>query len=63
MGKAQTYNLDPNASDALELEPMILVPLIDKIDETSLFGCTCGLDNGQGSGGECGCGRANGGGN
>lgn len=63
MGKLETYNLEPTGLDPSELEPMILVPLIDKIDETSLLGCLCGADNGLGSGGTCGCGRLNGGGN
>jgi hypothetical protein len=62
MGKLQT-NLEPNIPDSGELEPMILVPLIDKIDESSLMACLCGADNGLGSGGACECGRLNGGGN
>ena len=63
MGKVQTYNLDPTASVSEELEPMILVPLIDMLNETSLLACLCGEQNGEGSGGACKCGSVNGGGN
>lgn len=63
MNKVPTYNLDPTASDPamVELNPMILVPLLDT-HETSLLGCSCGRINGQGSGGSCLCGSENGGG-
>lgn len=62
MGKLQNA-FEPTISDSGELEPMILVPLIDKIDETSLLACLCGEENGQGAGGTCKCGSVNGGGN
>jgi hypothetical protein len=62
MGKLQ-IDLEATATDLAELEPMILVPLIDKIDGTSRFACICGRQNGLGSGGDCGCGSVNGGGN
>lgn len=57
-----TYNLDPTAGNPLEmiLEPMILVPLLDQVQETSLLGCGCGRTDGCGSGGSCLCGSDNG---
>lgn len=64
MNKLPTYNLDPTASDPadMELNMMLMVPLLDTNFETSLLGCSCGRINGQGSGGSCLCGSENGGG-
>jgi hypothetical protein len=61
MGKLQP-ELEPTASESVELEPMILVPLVDKMDEAYSPGCSCGARNGIGSGGSCRCGSLNGGG-
>ena len=63
MNQLPTYNLDPTASNAadVELNVMFLVPLLDRGFETSLLGCGCGKLNGCGSG-TCLCGSQNGGG-
>lgn len=62
MNRLPTYNLDPTASAHVEvdLDPMILVPLLDQVQETSLLACGCGRTDGCGAGGACLCGSENG---
>jgi hypothetical protein len=50
------------SSPSVNLDPLILVPLIGSDEDFSPLGCSCGDYNGQGSGGGCKCGSNNGGG-
>jgi len=44
----------------MQLEPMILVPLMDHNPPGFQANCSCGSENGCGAGGSCLCGSASG---